>query len=97
MIQVIRTRSECRSCSMFGRARITMVESRAAIKEPTVVTESATHLYAGFFMRNTPDLRKEKRFVYYHNTALLDRELCKSTVHSTNPYCIFPDLLRFSL
>src|SRR5690348_13177141 len=59
MIHVIRTRSECKSCSIFGRARTTTVESRAAMKEPTVVTESATHLYAGFFIRNTPAVRKE--------------------------------------
>ena len=46
MIQTIRTMLECRSCSMLGSARITMVESIATISEPSVVTASAIHLYS---------------------------------------------------
>src|SRR5579884_2670699 len=47
MTQTMRTRLECRSPSMLGSASTTIVESMATIKEPTVVTASAIHLYSG--------------------------------------------------
>ena len=44
MTQIISIRLACSSTIMLGSARITMVESIAAIKAPIVVTLRAIHL-----------------------------------------------------
>src|ERR1700688_2898633 len=44
--QVIATRLECRLVRIDGRPRMTIDESMAAIAAPSVVTESAIHLYS---------------------------------------------------